>query len=356
MSSANKKQRHETKRKAKKKETRRREAGSPIKRLADARGEVECWMSEDYEGNRQRQIFVFKRAAGMSGVSCFLVDRGVVGLKDAWSRMDVHAEDREHMLNGGESRGFSMNRVDVEEARNWVAGAARWANDNGMRLPKDWIKCALLIGGAGDWESADVSEFEKKFVGHPEDLRQRLIGESVEAYLKRKDIEFIFDLTAPYMDQETGGYTRDDDDDDDDDFSDLDSLDPDGVERLLRDLPDDAIDKLLDQFTAAANDLVKQTTSWLGARGDTPSSELFEGWRSVMLSGMLTSVAMPDAKGSEIAEFSADLLLGITERVDLDRYDERERAIAQALEHLTAEPQIVGDVILRHGTGGVKRE
>ena len=41
------------------------------------------------------------------------------------------------------------------------------------RLPKDWIRSASLIGGIGDWESADVSLFVKEFVGHPEDLRQR---------------------------------------------------------------------------------------------------------------------------------------------------------------------------------------
>ena len=35
------------------------------------------------------QIFVFKQAGRLAGVACFLIDQGVVGLKDAWTRMNV---------------------------------------------------------------------------------------------------------------------------------------------------------------------------------------------------------------------------------------------------------------------------
>ncbi len=352
MSSANKKQRHEAKRKAKRKETRRRVSGSPLKRLADARGEVECWISEDDDGNRQRQIFAFKRAAGLSGVVCFLVDRGVVGLKDAWSRMGIEAEDREYMLGSQKLRGFSMIRIDVEEARRWVAGAARWAHDNGMRLPKDWIKCASLIGGVGDWQSADVKEFVKEFVGHPEDLRQRLIGEPYAAYLKRKDIDFDFDESAPYMDQATGDYENNDDAY----FDDLEDLDADEAMSMLHDLPDESIDMLLSQFTTASHVLVTQTTSWLAARGEIPSPELFEGWRTVMLSGTLASAAIPDGDADEIATLSADLIMEIVSRVGLDRLEAHEQGISQALVHLTSDPQIVKKAILQHGLDEVELE
>src|SRR5580704_6398907 len=82
MPQRNKKERRNAKRQVKLREVKKRESISPIKRLAEAPGEVECWMSGFETG--QAQIFVYKRAAGISALACFLVDRGVPGLKDAF--------------------------------------------------------------------------------------------------------------------------------------------------------------------------------------------------------------------------------------------------------------------------------
>src|SRR5690349_6827750 len=89
MAKPDKSHRHNAKRKAKRQAIRRQQSVSPVKRLASAPGELECWASENFEQTGQMQLFAWKRAAGLSGVACFLLDRGVVGLKDAWVSMGV---------------------------------------------------------------------------------------------------------------------------------------------------------------------------------------------------------------------------------------------------------------------------
>lgn len=98
MSKADKKHRQKTKRKEKQQESRRRESAGPVKRLAEARGEFQCWMSDNFEEFGQLDSFVHKRAAGLVGMAAFLVDRGVVGLKDAWTRMNVDEQDFMDMI------------------------------------------------------------------------------------------------------------------------------------------------------------------------------------------------------------------------------------------------------------------
>jgi hypothetical protein len=94
-------------------------------------------MSDNFEEMGQIQLFVFKRAAGLNGIACFLIDRGVVGLKDAWTRLRIDHAELDGMLEASGGSGISMDSCTVEDVRYWVADAARWAPDNGMRLPKD---------------------------------------------------------------------------------------------------------------------------------------------------------------------------------------------------------------------------
>jgi hypothetical protein len=135
MSRADKKRRHEAKRKAKRLQIKRQQSISPLKRLADAPGETEYWMSETLGAIGQMSIFVYKRAAGLTGVGCFLIDRGVVGLKDAYTRMNIGREEFDEILKRSGDRGIPLDRVTVEDVRRVVAGAVRWTGQNGMRLP-----------------------------------------------------------------------------------------------------------------------------------------------------------------------------------------------------------------------------
>jgi hypothetical protein len=339
----NKKQRHKAKRQEKRREARRRESISPLKRLADSPGEIECWMSRDFEGNGQLQIFVLKQAAGLSGVACFLVDRGVVGLKDAWTRMRIDRKDFKGMLDACVHQGIPMSRVALDDVRRAVAGGLRWAYENGMRLPKDWTKTASLIGGVGEWMSADVSKFVMEFAGHPEDLRQRLITEPFDNYLRRTDIHFVFSDAAPYLDQETGEYSHPAE-------SDLDEKDD--PESIADELPEDEINALAARLTPSTAMLAKETAAWLAARDQTPSPELPEAWQSIMLASLLSKSAMPDAPEEEVADVGFDLLQELSSRIDESRSAEHHKAVGQALEYLHTDPKMMQNAVLKYGLAG----
>lgn len=336
MSKKDKKQRHRAKREAKKKEMRRKASVSPIKRLAEARGELECWISDDFKSFGQLQIFVYKRGGGLGGIACFLIDRGVVGLKDAWTRLDVIPEEFEKMLETSEQNGIPLHQCGVEEARKWVAAGARWAHDNGMRLPKDWAKAAMLIDGVGDWHNADVSQFVNEFAGHPEDLRQRLIGEPLETFLHRKDIKFILSDLAPYKDQNSGAYIDwadfDESDDEDEELDD---------EALASMLPDEQIDELLAGVAPVAEKLAEKTKAYLQAQGQEPSTELFSAWQNLLVARLMASIALQESPQEEIDGFTYQLLQGVSERVEESRAAELHRAVEQMLEHLETNPQMM---------------
>jgi hypothetical protein len=367
MSKPDKKRRRELKRDAKRREARRRESISPVKRLARAPGEIECWISEDFEELGQAQIFVFKRGGGQSGVACFLVDRGVVGLKDAWTRLGVEPADLSDMLERSKRNGIHMRPGTIEEARCLVAGGVRWAHDNGMRLPSDWAKTASVIGGVGDWASADVSRFAREFAGHPEDLRQRLRAESFESYLQRNDVDFVFSSEAPYMDLRTGRYhslppgswdTDDADnagdaDDSDEDFDDLSS------EELFEVIPAEHLSDLQRHLTPAATALAADTAAWLAARDQSPGGPLREAWLVLMLAKMIATRLLSDADADaepndddemQIADLSGDFIALLERRFQADNPGLHE-AIGHALHYLETDPMRMSRAVLAQGMG-----
>jgi hypothetical protein len=330
MSRADKKQRKEAKRKARKMEIRRRESVSPLKRLGDTPGEMECWMSEQAGAVGQVQCFVYKRAAGLTGLACFLVDRGVVGLKDAYTLIPADREHLDRIREGAESRGIGMKQTSIEQIRNIVAGSVRWAHAHGMRLPKDWHKTAAVIGGVGDWASADVSKFVKEFAGHPEDLRRRLIGESLESFMARTDITFIFSDAAPYMDQETGRYENNGEIDDEE-FDDEEGL-------SLDDFPDVLLDEIDKRLTPVVAKIEPTIKSWLADRNQPPSSEIAVVCKNLFLASLLSAVAQPDGDRKGFSDAYAKLFRNIASEADPENSPERTRAYEQLLDFMRANP------------------
>jgi hypothetical protein len=272
-----------------------------------------------------------------------------VGLKDAWVRLQIDHDEFESMIERSRRGGIPMRRATLEEVRRWVAGGARWAHDNGMRLPKDWTKAAALIGGVGDWASADVSAFVREFAGHPADLRRRLIGESFETYVARTDIDFVFSNDAPYSDPMTGEYSNVLDSDDDDDGT---GDDWDEDEDSFSGLPREEVQALLDRFTPAALALVTETTTWLSARGERPSDELFEVWRGVMFAAMVSKRAMPNASDKEQADFSFQLMQDLIVDVEPSRRAEYHRTVGLVLEHLQTNSMMMQEAVLKYGLSG----
>ena len=338
-----KKQRHKAKRQAKKLAARRRDSISPIKRLADAKGEIDCWTSGDFGDMRQMQIFAYKRGGGVSGVACFLIDQGVVGLKDAWVRISIPRSEFDEMVQKSAGHGIDMKRVPLETIRAVIAGAVRWTHDNGMRLPNDLAKVTSIIGGIGDWQSADVSNFSKEFMGHPDDLRRRLISEPFESYIQRKDIEFLFSDAAPVMDLETGRYI------DPDDSFDFDDMDEDQIESIANELPEEEIAQLEEQITPLAIGLAGDTTTWLSARGQAASAKLVNAWQSVIIAGTLANIAMPDAAPEEAAGYTENLLDGLSDRIDEKYLAEYQLAIDQVTEHFETDPAMMQNAIKKYG-------
>jgi hypothetical protein len=349
MSKANKKQRHKAKRNAKKLATRRQNSISPIKRLADARGELECWKSGDFESPGQISFFVYKRSAGLSGVACFLVDRGVVGLKDAFIKLQVDREEMEYMLSRGKSQGINPARCTVEEVRRTVAGGIRFAHDNGMRLPKDWVKVASIIGGVGDWATADVSAFSREFMGHPEDLRRRLIGEPFEDYIQRKDIAFLFADNAPVMNLDTGEY----EDTGGDDFDDDEELDEEFDED---DIPEEMLDDIAKQLQPVAESLAEKTSQWAVSRNQIPATDLVRAWEGVVTALMLAKAAHPGGTDKQVQDFGAQLLRNMADELEVSERKAFELSIDQAMAHLVTDPAVMQDAMQNHRLGDPRLE
>lgn len=188
-----------------------------------------------------------------------------------------------------------------------------------------------------------MSEFVKEFAGHPEDLRQRLIGQPLETYLKRDDIEFVFSNFAPYMDHKTGEYEND--------FDGLNEEEMEDTESIASQIPVEELQKMADQFTAAATALAGDTAAWLQGRGIRPEPELFEAWRSVMLAAMISKTAMPDAPEEDVADFGFELLQDMSARIEDSRFAEYDQSVGQVLMHLETDTLMMQKAVLVHGVG-----
>lgn len=183
------------KREKKRHDHRRQAAVSPVKRAAD--GEVvACVVNGDWRTRGQAIPFVLRRGPGGSLVmASYMVDLWCAGLKDAWggagvgmAEFDGYVDTMDERLDG------TYRAATLEEVVGIVAGAVRFARQNGFKLSKGWDKwCGLL--GELDYEQADLSAFGVKgklvWVAPMEDLRRRLIGSTVEAFLARPDVEFV---------------------------------------------------------------------------------------------------------------------------------------------------------------------
>ena len=333
MPKPDKKQRHRAKREAKRHDQRRREAVSPMKRLADAPGEIECWMSRDFEQLGQMQIFIYKQGGGVSGIVCFLIDQGVTGLKDVYALYNVPRSELDTIIDRAKQENLPMRRGSTAEARPLILGAARWAHDNGMRLPKGWERFTAIVGGADGWETADVSAFYMEFAGHPEDLRQRLIGQRFEDYVQRKDVAFEFSTEASYKNQESGGYV-DPIRDVIDDFEDG-GFGEDGFDEESE-IPS-RFDEVITRLSPAAEALADQTCKWLESKKEYPSPKLPEAWSSLMVMSMAISVKETGTLGNVPLEMLREIATASRSKQTL----EMALALDQALAHYEAEPLLM---------------
>jgi hypothetical protein len=194
------KERKRLKRKRKQQEHRRAASISPLQAISRVPGEVQCWMNTNWGVTRQASIWVLRQTrSGRCAMAAFLVDFGMAGLKDAWGRIDItSAEFFDDVLDPMRER-VPVAEVSVDEARRFIAGGLRFAHDNGFRLPHRYDRWLSVLGDIGDWREADVSDFDMEFAGSMDDLRKRLIGQSVEDFLAREDVTIVLSDAAPSL-------------------------------------------------------------------------------------------------------------------------------------------------------------
>jgi hypothetical protein len=176
---------------------RRQAAVSPVKRAAGGRV-VACVVNGDWRTRGQAVPFVARQGPGGTLVmASFMIDLWCAGLKDVWGAAGVTLGEVEDNVDTMDERLDGTYRAaTVEEVGGIVAGAVRFARQNGFKLPKVWDKWSALLGDL-DVEGADLSAFgvDGKLVWAAPltDLRRRLIGSTVEQFLARPDVEVVTD-------------------------------------------------------------------------------------------------------------------------------------------------------------------
>ena len=195
--------RSQEKRRARSKEkklARRRMMGiSPLARLAGTAEEAcECWMNCSPD-ERMISLTVLRPVRGGETVAALLlIDRDCVGLKDAFYRLDVDpVEVREGLRQRSHREDMRVIRVDLAEARSLVAAAIRWTRAHPFRVPADAERCLKIMGGVGEIDAADISDFGDEngnlfYVGREVDLVRCLGDITLEEFMDRKDVKCVF--------------------------------------------------------------------------------------------------------------------------------------------------------------------
>ncbi len=124
----------------------------------------------------------------------FLVDIWAMGLKDAWGRVDIGASEFDDTAADLDAR-LGTSRLDIETAQHLVYGGIQLAQELGFRLPRKYERWTGVLGAMPDGESPDMSLFLKDgrvlLMCSEHDLRERLVGCTVEEFLDRPDVSFV---------------------------------------------------------------------------------------------------------------------------------------------------------------------
>ena len=195
-----KKHRQQLKRKEKARLAHKVSAAGPWKAIAQGSGSLQVWINSSWTEARQATIHVMRSFPGGETIfGAYLVDFGMAGLKDARYRKNMPMHELREMFSNMADRDSAVVTIEPDRALRFVSGAVRFAHDNGFRLPARYEQVISILGPLGDWKSADVSDFDMEFVGSMDDLRRRLIGQSVEDFLARDDVRLIIDDALPSL-------------------------------------------------------------------------------------------------------------------------------------------------------------
>lgn len=279
---ARRKERKRLKRDKKKMEYRRAMAVSPYKRIGRS-GEIQaCYINSNWQEGGLASLHVIRvNPQGGFALGVFLIDVWCAGLKNVWGVLDMLHDQIDRHLDRARDR-FPLERIEPEAARNLVAGAIRFARQNGFRLPAHYDRWLNFLGDVPDPATADLRPFGKDggllWVGSMEDLQRRLIGCSVEEFLRRRGVEFISEDEINDEEAEDG---LDDDSEEEED--------------------EDEIDVLGERVEEITKGIYRQAINRCSEKGETPSPLMRPAVIFVM--GAMAAHALQDlADEDELAE------------------------------------------------------
>ncbi len=323
-----KKERQRVKRQESKRMQQRRQSGSPYQRIGRAAGAIDCYINEGWQTQGMASITVRKEAPAEGGVlAAFLVDLWCIGLKDAWGRIGISRSEFEEAMQRTAPENKQV-RVDLAVVKRLVAGSIRFARQNGFRLPAHYERWVKVLGGVGDIDMADLSDFGidggLRYMGPEQDLRERLIGCRLQDFLARPDVHVIFGPSPDEMfglededDEEEGedeAWDEDEDEDDEewdeDEDEDEEEEDDEGAEAIA----------MLEQATAMLQDaMADRVRQWCFAQGEVPHPRLEDALDAALLSIIHTSFGLDEDKQPAGAGFDRILsALSPAERAELE--------------------------------------
>lgn len=276
-----KKQHREQKRREKKAFQRRAEQGGSLYRRIGAAGdEAVCYINSDWREEGMIALHVLRPIPGGGhAAASFLIDPWALGLKDVFGRLDMTREEFDDLWVGTMQRQTEMVPTDLATARRLVAGGVRWAHDHGFRLPRRYERWVAMLGDIGDWHTADIRDFgfegKLRFVGDIEDLRRRLVGQTLEEFTARDDVEVVAALPSEFLDDE----------DLDDEF-----------QAAEMNLDQEAIDAFKEAVEDVESRLLDAVRQWCFANGLPPHPRLPQAIQLVFTS-MLETMAIDEREG-----------------------------------------------------------
>lgn len=309
-----KKERQRLKRKQKKLAMRRERSRTTLQRIGAEGGTLECWINSTWRESGMASVMVLGRSHGRFACCSFLIDIWCVGLKDAGGRADVgELEFREDVLAPYMEQ-LEGTRIDTEVACRLVAGAIRFARQNGFRLPPHWERWVSIFGRRlGDLNTADLSDFgvdgRIRYVGDADFLRKRLIACPPEEFMARKDVELVLNEPGP---GNYTGFADEDEDEGEEDEADEDSDDELAEEEEMAELMSGLLDQMSDR-------VVDATRQWCFANNIVPNPRLKEG-AALVLATTLPITASVDP-GQDVEEVDASAAGEIAEAM-LSRFPE----------------------------------
>jgi hypothetical protein len=217
--------------------------------------------------------------------------------------------------------------VDLALVKRLVAGGIRFARQNGFRLPPHYERWLKVIGGVGDTETADLSNFGVdgglRYTGTIEGLREKLIGCRVEDFLARPDVQYILgpppdelfaaqdgDAESEYPNEYDDDQDDDTPDDDDDAWDDEEEPDPIILANMRR-----TVNVVRDQMIARAH-------QWCSDHNEIPHPRLDDAIAAVSLvclgTGTPADCNDPARKEEVLSHIYAQLLAEVEPAVRLE--------------------------------------